>query len=302
MSVSPRAGRRLALVVAAVALMLAACGRDASEHPRTDAPGQNAPRLVVLSPAVGSVVRELGFEDRIVGRHAFDSFLPASMPSCGDQAGIDYETLLTLGPTHVLTQWGSRDLPPRLVELARDHGWRLSDHPMLSLDDIRRCVDSVGAGLLPGDSDGRVAALRRRMEGAWSRRADLPGARVLLLASLSPPAAFGPGSCHQQVLEAIGATPAVTVGGSFVTMDHEDVRRLAPDLFILLLPGAGLVPDEPVLTLERAAPGAQPLPGMTPGNTRVIVDPECQIPGIAMIRLADQLETAIRAASPPTSR
>ncbi|MEY3231494.1 MAG: Vitamin B12-binding protein precursor [Planctomycetota bacterium] len=284
----------MAVVMAVVALLPAACGRSAPEPP----PAPDAtPRIVVLSPAVASVVRELGHGDRIVGRHAFDSFLPASIPSCGDQAGIDYETLLTLRPTHVLTQWGSRDLPPRLVDLAQERGWRLSDHPMLSLGDIRRCVDAVGQALLPADPDGRVAALRRRMDEAWSPRAGLPAGRVLLLASISSPAAFGPGSCHQEVLEAIGATPALAAGGAFVSLDHEDITKLKPDLFILLLPGAGDPAGPSVVTLDHAARGTPLLPGMTPANTRVIVDPECQIPGVAMIRLADHLDAAIRQAS-----
>ena len=287
-----------AFVAVATCILAAGCGRTEPEPPSP----VGEPRVVVLSPAVASVLRDLGLEDRIVGRHAFDSWLPAAIPPCGDQAGIDYETLLTLRPTHVLTQWGSRELPPRLAELAGTRGWMLSDHPMLSLDDIRRCVDAMGEAFLPGDTDGRVASLKRRMDDAWSPRAGLPAGRVLLLASLGPPAAFGPGSCHQQVVEAIGATPAITTGGAFVTLDHEDVRRLAPDIFIVLLPGAGDASGPSVVPLEAAAKGAPLLPGMTAANTRVIVDPECQIPGMAMIRLADQLDAAIREAGSSTMR
>lgn len=284
----------MAVAMAVAALLPASCERATPEPPPT---ADATPRIVVLSPAVASVVRELGLADRIVGRHAFDSFLPAKIPSCGDQAGIDYETLLTLRPTHVLTQWGSRELPSRLVELARERGWRLSDHAMLSLGDIRRCVDAVGQALFPADPDGRVAALRRRMDEAWSPRAGLPAGRVLLLASIASPAAFGPGSCHQEVLEAIGATPALAAGGAFVSLDHEDITKLRPDVFIVLLPGAGDPSGPSVVTLEKAARGAPLLPGMTPANTRVIIDPECQIPGVAMIRLADLLDEAIRQAS-----
>jgi len=292
MSLVMRFSRVVSLIAAT---LLAGCSREAPP------PASEAPRLVVLSPAIGLAVTELGYGDRIVGRHGYDGFLPSSIPVCGDQAGIDYERLLQLRPTHVLTQWGSRDRPPRLLELGAANGWRLDDFRLLTLDDARTCVESIDGLLRPAGvtESANLRAIRDRMRAAWSKRSGLPQGRVLLLASLSPIAAFGPGSCHHEVLEAIGGVPAMTNAAAYVSLDHEDVAKLAPDVFILLAPreAASSPGESHVRILTSFAQGLRLPPGMTERNTRVIDDPQCQIPGVPMIRLADELEQAIREAS-----
>jgi len=102
---------------------------------------------VVLSPALGRIVRDLGLEAAVVGRHGWDRGFEG-VPSVGDQAAIDYERLRRVRPTHVLLQWGDRALPARLVELAEDEGWRLENIEILSLDEIgaatRRVASAIG--------------------------------------------------------------------------------------------------------------------------------------------------------------
>lgn len=285
---------------ATLALLAGGCSKsDAPSAPPVAAAGGE--RLVVLSPAVGVAVVELGYGDRIVGRHGYDGFLPATVPVCGDQAGIDYERVLQVRPTHVLTQWGSRERPPRLLELAGANAWNLADFRLLTLDDTRDCVETIDRLLRPAgvEASASLKALRERMRLTWSKRRGLPQGRVILLASLSPAAAFGPGSCHHEVLVAIGGVPALEKGSAYVSLDHEDLARLAPDVFILLSPrdGAPVAGERYVKPLSSVAQGVRPPPGMTERNTRVIDDPQCQIPGLPMLRLADELEQAIREAS-----
>ncbi|HYD00456.1 MAG TPA: hypothetical protein VEB22_04450 [Phycisphaerales bacterium] len=98
------------------------------------------PRIVALAPGVAQIVRDLGFERMLVGRHANDDWSDPSLPSCGDQQGLDYERLIASNPTHVFIQWGENPLPKRLIELQKENGWIVRNIALLKLDDIRDAV------------------------------------------------------------------------------------------------------------------------------------------------------------------
>src|SRR5262249_19203986 len=149
-----------------------------------------------------------------------------SVVVCGDQSGLDYEALLRVRPTHIITEWGLRDLPPRLLELARRNGWVQKNYPLLTLDDILTSTRELAAlfGPAAGSAEPVVAATQKAWEPHPGRFAG--AGRVLLLESIDPPAALGPGSFHQQILERLGGTPAITEGRPFITMDLESVARL----------------------------------------------------------------------------
>jgi ABC-type Fe3+-hydroxamate transport system substrate-binding protein len=278
---------------------ISGCERTAPTPPAPPAGGTTPPRTVVLSPALGLLLRDMGLAPTVVGRHGFDSYLPASIPSCGDQMGIDYERLLLVNPTHILTEWGSRELPPKLLALGSERSWTIKDLSLVTLGDARRSMLDIDAMFNPGKSPSPVAAaLAARMDAAWARRPGLHPGRVALIASLSPIAVFGPGSCHQEVLIAIGGTPAITEGKGYISMDHEDIARIKPDVFILLLPIDGPVQQNHVHPLTRELLATRLPPGMTEANTRIIDHPECQIPGVPMIRFADDLATALTQLAP----
>jgi len=266
-------------------------GCDKGEDAPHSAPAYNGqPRIVALSPALGIALRELGMQASIVGRHGYDTFLPASLPSCGDQDGPDYEHLIAAGPTHVLTQWGSRELPPRLVSLASERRWVLKDYSIVTLADARECVVSLDALLRPAEMNGPSPAaskLLAEMNRAWARRENVYRGRVLIIGSLAPLYVFGPGSCHQEAFEAIGGIPAVSSGGPFQRVDFEDVAKLKPDAWIIL---SFDQPSKPgVRALDPAHVDSKLPPGMSAMNTLIIEDAECQIQGVSMIRVADEM-------------
>ena len=101
------------------------------------------PRIVALAPGVAQIIRDLGFQRMLVGRHANDGWSDPSLPSCGDQQGLDYERLIAANPTHVFIQWGDNPLPKRLVELQKEKGWIVRNLPLLKLDDIRDAVVTI---------------------------------------------------------------------------------------------------------------------------------------------------------------
>jgi len=282
-------------------------------------PAFTIPRVVAFSPAVGIILSDLGYASTVVGRHGFDSFLSSTLPVCGDQDGVDYEALLAVSPTLIITQWGSRELPARLATLSKQHNWLVHDERLLTLADIRGAVARLdllarGQPIEPSGADGtndpvaRLSAsgraLWQQMDRAWSNRGGTSPRRVLLLASLSPPAAFGPGSCHHEILLAVAGPEAGAIqgGAAYITLDQEDLLNLRADVYIIIQPGPGeSAPKKSDVASVNAAsyvvsPGPlSPLPAgpafskMTVANTRIITDPKAFIPSTAMISFADQL-------------
>ena len=197
------------------------------------------PRIVALSPAIAVTLRDLGLAHLIVGKHAWDMVLGEHVPVCGDQTGIDYEALIAAKPTHVLTQWGTRDLPARLRDLSTRYRWIVADHRLLSLEDISDTAVELSRdfghwatndAVLAGDP-GRV---NRALDEAWSRREGVAAAgRILLLASVDPPAALGPGSCHHDLLVRLGGTPAMARGRPYVPLEIETLLSMDVDVIVV---------------------------------------------------------------------
>ncbi len=281
------------------AALFAACA-ERSHPPAPASPDEatGAPRIVALSPAVAVTLRDLGLEDRIVGRHGWDLVLDRSLPVCGDQSGINYESLLAARPTHVILEWGSRDLPARLVQLADANGWSVRTVRLLTLADIRSFTAGAAAEFAPGDP--RAVSVVASLDG-MADGVDRSGAgRVLLLLSASPPAALGPGSYHHEILSLLGGAPALAQGQPYVTLNAEDVLRLAPDGIVLISPRSPGTAEAGEPTWERIAArlgrlAELPIPAVERRRVAVIDDPLALIPSSAAVEFAARLRVVLDA-------
>lgn len=263
-----------------------------------------APRIIAMSPAIAIILSDLGLPKAVVGRHAHDMVLDKSVPVCGDQNGLDYEAILHARPTHIFMQAGAAPVPARLTQLAAEHGWTVKAYPLLTLDDISAAVTDLHGTLAPGPTT--PLQLAPRLDEAWKRRGDgfAAAGRVLLLESLDPPAAFGPGSFHQQVLERIGGTPAITEGKVYITMDAEDVLRLAPDAIIIFAPRPFGSPPGPAPTPEQLRAslgrlGTLDIPALKSGRLARIDHPLSLTPSTAMLDIADEMARILERWSKP---
>lgn len=288
---------RIAALLAAVALLLVpACGGTDPEQ-ATPQPGAPGPRIAALSPALAIILDDLALADRIVARHAFDDYTDRSVPVAGDQSGVDYELLGRAEPTHVLLEWGARDLPARLADLAVSRGWTVVDYPMLTLDDIRAATIDLGGHF---DAADRAGALIARMDEAW---APVPGlaeraGRTLPLYWTNPPGAAGPGSFHHQLLERLGVTLALADGAAYIEFDPEDLRRLDPDTIVLFAPNADPDDLDEILSPLRRLD----LRAVREGRVILINHPWCQTPSTAMIEVAEQTAEALQRLEPSRPR
>ncbi|MFT5424767.1 MAG: ABC-type hemin transport system substrate-binding protein [Phycisphaerales bacterium] len=246
----------LGLLTALLGVLLVSCGKSPSASPQTKGPAQaTARRIAVLSPAIAVMLKDLGFEDRVVARHTWDLVLSDSVPAIGDQFELDYEALLAINPTHVYTQYESAGVPDRLRELAEQHGWHLEDYRINTLEQIAQTLDDLYldlGGQIQTDRELRVNGISvggtipefadsmpsDRLAQAWGDRGpSVRGAgRVLLLAQGETPAALGPGSVHHEILVSLGGTPAIESGQPWMNLDAEDVLRLAPDAIVIFAP------------------------------------------------------------------
>lgn len=285
------------LLVAAmcgVLLSLTGCERQAEQSApaATDEPGnEQQQRIVVLSPALGVMLTDLGLAGRVVGRHGWDTLLDQSLPVCGDQTGLDYEALLRAAPTHILTEWGTRELPAQLNTLAAKHDWDLQDFRLLSLADI----GSASARLRELLPDAEPAESIERFDQLMTAPVPAPlwKGRVLLLMSTSPVAAIGPGSAHDELLLRAGGVPAITEGSPFMPLHAEDVLRIAPDAIILLQPrsGSGDTQASSPIALDGLASLA--IPAIEHGRVVRIDHPLGLLPSTRLIEVADSMDEAL---------
>lgn len=291
------------LMLLGVAMGLVACEKKAPPAAPTNSAAID-PRIVVLSPALAVILRDLGLEGRIVGRHAWDLCLPESVPICGDQAGIDYEAVLQAAPTHVVIQWGKRELPQRLRELGEARHWTIVPLDPLSLDEVvgaARALEREFDPWIDADHKGAhspAAQLERAL--ATPEPTATRAGRVLLLTNASPPTALGPGSFHADVLGRLGGVAALTGGGAYVTLDAEDVLRMAPEGIVLIEPRG--VRSGPTLMRNRAADfdasdlrmrlgklAELDIPAIRAGRVALIDDPLSLTPSTAMVGFAVRL-------------
>jgi ABC-type Fe3+-hydroxamate transport system substrate-binding protein len=267
-------------------------------------PSNPHPRIACLSPAAAVTLRDLGIESQIVGRHAYDLALDPKLPVAGDQAGVDYERLLLLKPTHVVMQWGQRDLPPRLTELAAAKGWTIVPYNPLALDEIIDATRTLAAAFPATKikADELVSHMRTRwlptLADVRVRRQSI--GRVLLLIGMNPPGALGPGSFHQDMLERLGGIPAIKEGKPYIRLDKEDVLRLAPDAIVLIMPRTPRTEPGPPPSWDKITEALSPLAGLDiPAIQRkrvaIIDDPLAHTPSSAMLGLTDEMKRILEA-------
>lgn len=294
-------------------LIMASCAKQSEPAPKASGGGEAEtgegvePRFAVFSPAIGVMLQELGYEDQIVGRHAYDTALSRSIPVVGSHIEIDYEMLIGADPTHLLFERTSVQIPARVRELAVDEGWAIWSYTLQTLDDVATTVDDLHLKLdgLPAMVQGTDIDPERRLNielpsarlaRAWSPLSpDVTSAagRTLILAGIDPPGAMGPGSFHAQLIERMGLAPALTEGGMWQELDHEDLITLAPDSIIVIIPRAmdnqGIGEPAPLSWAQiRDRVGAiadLPIPAASERRIAVIDDPLGLLPSTSLARV-----------------
>ena len=285
-----------------------ACEKRATDEKTLQQQGQQLPeqrvqRIAVLSPAAAVILRDLGVGEQIVARHAFDAATRRELSVVGDQAGIDYEALLAAKPTHVVMQWGARELPARLAELAKMSLWRVIDVNPVSIADVRKTVAQL-AEFVNGDAsvrqraselDAQLAVIDGARDTAKhdenKRDAQPSGKRVVLLLSTSPFAALGPTSCQAEAVRAAGFVIVPGDAKAYIELSSEELLSLDAEAFVVFSPSAdGLLRAEDEAALrERILAPLRKL-GLGEKPVLLITDVESLLPSTSMLGLRRKVE------------
>ena len=312
------------ILASLVLIMLLACSKSAdSANPSAaeQASEPDSPRFAVFSPAIGIMLRDLGFEDDIVGRHSYDNALSTSIPVVGSHIDIDDEMLISADPNILIFEENTIAIPDRIRMLAEDRGWAVWTYKLESLDDIATTMDDLYLKLVgfPADAnaDGDpttfdinpterfdVELPSARLVRSWAPMGDgaAVAGRTLLLAGTDPAGALGPGSFHAQMIQRMGITPALVEGGMWQELDLEDIITLAPDSILIFSP------QEETQSVGEPRPMTWPqieqtlgpiatldLPAVRARRVGVITHPQGLLPSSTLGQVADEIRKTLAA-------
>lgn len=253
-----------------------------------------APRYVVLSPALAQNLRTLGAGDRVVGRHGFDAWSPQEIPVVGDNAGIDYEALERVSPTAVLLEASATGPPPRLRERAAQAGWELHSLPNLTLQEVEEAVRSLAAVVGPS-ADENLELWLTEWDAQLAPDERFSGLRPALLLGVNPPALIGPGSVHFEMLERIGADPVPERGAPYQSLTLEDLAVLDPGVIIVFDAGGGTPLEELLGPITRLN-----LDAVESGRVVVITSDRALLPATSLVEVARELREGLSALGAPS--
>lgn len=240
-------------------------------------------RVVAMMPTHAETVCALGACDRLVGVDAFSNH-PAEvreLPTLGSPFDADVEAILALEPDLVLA-----DEYSGLAEALARLGVPVYGGTAQSIEDIWEVTEEVGvllgleteAALLVGRTQGRLAALAARADGA---------AEPTVFVEIDPtPYTVGPGSFLGRLLALAGARNIVPAGlGDFPQIDPELVVAADPDTILLLD-----APYGQTAAAVAARPGWSTLRAVRSGEVIEASSAEVDLLTRAGPRVADALE------------
>jgi len=225
---------RLRLLLGCIGLMVLGCGEPDESRGANAMPAQGAQgvRIASLSPAMTTMVNDLGMGEFIVGSTPFCRGLDAPVAVVGSLTDVDAELLLRTRPTLLLVQPAAGGVDPALVALAQRHGISLVAQRLDSLADVQRALRAIGEALGTSLPQARVDGLCREIAGLTAP--DQPGGpRTVLLYAVDPLGAAGSGTYLDEILRAAGGRNALLRDG-WLELSEEELLALQPEAIVLL--------------------------------------------------------------------
>lgn len=230
-------GRRwwLQVVAAVAATGIAAFGCDADRSETSVR--ERGPRIVSLSPAMTTMLVDVGAKDAIVGRTPWCREID-DRPVVGTLEGVDAELLVSLEPGLVVHQPPSTGTDPVLQGLRDRLGFELIGGRLDGVDDIQAVLAMFDAHDL-GDPE-KIEAWQARLRRTFGepRAADLgraarPPIRMLVLHSVDPFGVAGTGTYLDDVIVAAGGEN-VLGGEGWSSIGAEAVLGLEPEVVLVV--------------------------------------------------------------------
>ncbi len=284
----------------AVALLCSSCQRS----PRQGAPvaithtddlghtvtlARAPQRIVSLAPSITETLFALGLDSSIAGVTEYCDYPPAarSKPRIGGIMNPNVELIIARHPDLVLMT-GSGNMRADYDKLTAAGVTVFVSYPR-TIDGIYKSITDVGALCArAGEADSLVRHLRSRQDSLIRQAAAQPKQSVLMLLSLHPIVAIGPGTFLDELITlANGDNIAHTATTSYPLLSREEILRRQPDALVAtndIVHSAG-----DILT---AFPEWKTLEAVRQGRVRVVDASIVSRPGP---RIIDGLEAVVRA-------
>ena len=110
-------------------------------------------RIASLSPAMTTMIIDLGLKESLVGRTPYCRDVDPSLPVVGALDGIDAEILVGCNPNVLFVQPSIGGIDPALRTLAEEQQWVLVSQHLNTLDDVRSALVSISASMFDVISD-----------------------------------------------------------------------------------------------------------------------------------------------------
>lgn len=192
------------------------------------------PRIVSLSPAITTMLVDVGAEDAVVGRTPWCRGVD-DRPVVGTLEGVDAEVLVTLAPTIVIHQPPATGTDPVLEGLRERLGFDLVGGRIDGIGDIDGMLQTFGEHGL-GDANA-IAAWRRRISetfhGGRGSAAQAFRPRTIILHSVDPFGVAGRATYLDDVIEAAGGVNAIQESG-WQSIGAEAMLALEPDIVLVV--------------------------------------------------------------------
>lgn len=276
---------RLLLVLALAAMpscRKAPSGGGASSQPA-------GPRIITFSPALASIVFEMGLGDHVVGVSAYSN-LPQgqSRPVVGDRQNVNTERIASLRPDLILVQQNPKDF-----DLLRRMDGRIAiEHFAIeNLDALGAAVERIGK--LAGKEALGVEKRRQfqdKLSDIRRRVAGLPAPRVLFLTAVDPPSVAGGDSFLHEMIE--------LAGGEDVTAKYERWTQINVERMLAARPEVVVCQSEPGREDQTRAflAGLNDMPAAQSGRIFVVSDQRWTVPSMFLADLAGTLAEMIHPA------
>ena len=209
----------------------------------TSAPASSKHRKIAsLVPAATDMLLGMGTGDHLVAVSNYDT-APAvkHLPRVGDYQTTDWETLARVRPDAMIIQLAPDRVPEGMKQRAKELGIELVNVKIYRLEDIFNTMQQLGG--VAGETDkGRDATrkLRESLDDVKERCAKRPPIRTLVFRNATMQDVVGPGNFLDDMLKTLNViNVAAPLGNPWPSIDREKIVELAPDVVVMLLPGAG---------------------------------------------------------------
>ena len=197
---------------------------------------QTAPqRIVSLAPNITEILFALGLDSAVAGVTDYCDYPAAARnkPRIGGMLNPNLERVLDLRPDLVLMS-GSGNMKSDYDKL-RSAGVAVFVTYPRTVDSVLTSISNIGA--LTGrktEADSIVKALRDQKEDILRTAREAPRKSVLMLLSLSPLVAIGPGTFLNELITLANADNiAGDAAMAYPVLSREDILRRQPDVIIV---------------------------------------------------------------------